>query len=97
MFDPDMNSKIKPEGPVRMTDIPTPEEWERYLTIEQVADLYGVVTRTVRNWIDSGDLEAFKRDRLYRISPSAIQRFYKKNIAKPRRRYQGKKKVVGKQ
>jgi excisionase family DNA binding protein len=73
------------------TDKPIPEDGERYLTIQQVAKIFGVVTKTVRNWIDAGDLEAFQRDRFYRITREAVNRFLKKHKAKPRRRSRSKK------
>lgn len=46
----------------------------KYMTIEEVADLYGVSERTVRNWINEDKLEAERvGGRLIRILPSSLE------------------------
>jgi excisionase family DNA binding protein len=42
------------------------------LTVETVAVRWGVTSRTVRNWIASGELPAIKRGRAVRIPENAI-------------------------
>jgi excisionase family DNA binding protein len=39
----------------------------KYISIAEVADLFGVTDRTVRNWISEGKLEAYK------VGPRAIR------------------------
>ena len=51
----------------------------RYMTIEEVADLFAVTDRTVRNWINEGKLEAdYVGGRLIRVLSSSVD-----NIAVP--------------
>jgi excisionase family DNA binding protein len=50
-----------------------------YYSVEQVADIFGVHSRTVRNWIENGQLEAYVvGGRLIRILPSSLD-----NLAVP--------------
>jgi excisionase family DNA binding protein len=46
---------------------------ERLLTTEEVAERLQVDEQTVRRWIKSGKLEAFKPGREWRISPAAFE------------------------
>lgn len=49
------------------------------MTIEEVADLFAVTDRTVRNWINEGKLEAdYVGGRLIRVLSSSVD-----NIAVP--------------
>ncbi len=45
---------------------------ERFLSTEEVAERLQVDEQTVRRWIKSGKLEAFKPGREWRISPAAF-------------------------
>jgi len=45
----------------------------KYISIQHVADIYGVTERTVRNWIDEGKLEAYRvGGRLIRVLESSL-------------------------
>lgn len=46
-----------------------------YLTVKQIADSLGVSVQAVRNWINSGVLEAIDLGRGYRIHKDAYQQF----------------------
>lgn len=47
-----------------------------YLTIDQVATRFGVHRKTVRAWIRTGRLRAFRiGPRLIRIDPEAVDQF----------------------
>lgn len=46
---------------------------ERFLSTEEVAERLQVDEQTVRRWIKSGKLEAFKPGREWRISPAAFE------------------------
>ena len=46
---------------------------ERFLSTEEVADRFQVDEQTVRRWIKSGKLEAFKPGREWRIPPAALE------------------------
>ncbi len=46
---------------------------ERFLSTEEVAERLQVDEQTVRRWIKSGKLEAFKPGREWRISPAALE------------------------
>jgi hypothetical protein len=51
---------------------------QNLLTIQEVADLYNVAERTVRNWIDQGLLEAVRLGpKIIRIEEEALYRFMK--------------------
>jgi excisionase family DNA binding protein len=44
-----------------------------YYSVEEVAELFGVSRRTVRNWINEGKLEAYVvGGRLIRVLPSSL-------------------------
>ena len=43
--------------------------------VDQVAEMFGVTTHTVREWIDSGKLNASKIQNRWRIPKSEIVRF----------------------
>ena len=46
-------------------------------TIKETAGILGVHWQTVRKWIKSGELKAFKNGRVIRISEEEIERFKK--------------------
>jgi excisionase family DNA binding protein len=46
-----------------------------YLTVKQIADQLGVSVQAVRNWINSGELEAIDLGHGYRIHKDEYQRF----------------------
>lgn len=48
---------------------------DRLLTIEDVADRCQVATKTVRRWIDDGELAAYKLGRQWRISDKDLKHF----------------------
>ena len=50
----------------------------RLLTILQVADILQASTRTVRRFIESGELEVVRVGRLVRIRPEALTAFLDK-------------------
>ena len=55
-----------------------------YLTVEQVATQMGVTERSVRNWINKGELKAFKLGTGWKITAEDLQKFIdsKSNIQK---------------
>ena len=53
-------------------NIPTPD---RLLTIQDIAGRCQVATKTVRRWIDSGEMTAFKLGRQWRISEQDLKLF----------------------
>jgi len=48
---------------------------DRLFTIQEVADHWQVSTKTVRRWIDDGDLAAFKLGRQWRIADKDLKHF----------------------
>ena len=48
---------------------------DRQLSLAEVAGVMGVSERTVRRWIKSGKLRAYKPGRDYRIPESALRAF----------------------
>jgi excisionase family DNA binding protein len=48
---------------------------EKLFTIEEIAQCFGVCTRTVRRWIDKGLLIAHRFNGLVRISEADFQAF----------------------
>ncbi len=48
---------------------------EKYLTPKQVAEIFGVKTRTVWDWIRKKKLGAIKSGRLYHITPEHLKEF----------------------
>jgi|SRR5918997_39309 excisionase family DNA binding protein len=59
---------------------------DRQLSLSEVAGLMGVSDRTVRRWIKSGKLRAFKPGRDYRIPESAFRAFVKGSEISPKAR-----------
>ena len=57
---------------------------ERQLSLSEVAGLMGVSERTVRRWIKSGKLRAYKPGRDYRIPESAFQKFVAESEISPK-------------
>ena len=47
----------------------------RMMSIREVAEFFGVSQKTVRRWIESGQLEAHQLGRQWRIAPEEIERF----------------------
>ena len=60
-----------------MTDAePTlPPGPKQFLTVEQTAEVLQVSDRTVRRWIDDGDLVAHRFGRQLRIAPADLNSF----------------------
>ena len=54
------------------TDLP-----QRLLTIKDVADILQVSDKTVRRWIDAGDLVAHRVGRQLRVSQGDLETFIK--------------------
>ena len=52
------------------------------LTIAEIAEQLRVSNRTVRNWIDSGKLKAFKFGLQYRINKADFEEFIKNSEVK---------------
>jgi len=48
-----------------------------YCTIKEVAEIVGVHPNTVRNWIDNGDLKAYKLGKVVRIRKEDLEAFAK--------------------
>ena len=48
---------------------------ERFLTPEEIAAHLKVVPRTVYRWLSSGDLRGVKLGRIWRVSPTDLDRF----------------------
>lgn len=57
-----------------MTTIPSRRR-EPLLTIPDIARLFQVSTKTVRRWIDAGELRAHRLGRQWRISTSEVEQF----------------------
>lgn len=57
---------------------------ERHLSLGEVAELMEVTDRTVRRWIKSGKLKAYKPGRDYRIPESAVREFVEESEAYPK-------------
>lgn len=51
----------------------------KFLTVEQVAEMLQVHWQTVLNYIKSGKLDAVRLGKGYRISKKALDKFIKKN------------------
>jgi excisionase family DNA binding protein len=47
----------------------------RMMSIRELAEFFGVSEKTVRRWIESGQLEAHRLGRQWRIAPEEIERF----------------------
>ena len=52
------------------------------LTIKQVAERLKVSERTIRNWIDKGDLKAYRFGLQYRIDETDLQTFIQNSKVK---------------
>lgn len=52
---------------------------EKWLTIAEVAARLDVHARTVRRWIQSGDLVPFRNGRVVRIPLDELERFVKRH------------------
>ena len=79
-------------GATIATDTPTAASWRwtekamgqvikefsspRLLTIEEVAKICGVSSRSVRRWIDRDELPAVRIGRLVRVTECDLQRFF---------------------
>lgn len=46
-----------------------------FLTVQEIAEILKVNAKTVRNWIDGGDLKAAKFGRQYRIDREDFEEF----------------------
>src|SRR5918997_4309297 len=57
---------------------------DRHLALSEVAGLMGVSERTVRRWIKSGRLKAYKPGRDYRIPETALRRFIEESEISPK-------------
>ena len=57
---------------------------ERHLSLGEVAGLLSVSERTVRRWIKSGKLKAYKPGRDYRIPESAVRQFVEESEVYPK-------------
>jgi excisionase family DNA binding protein len=57
---------------------------DRQLSLSEVAGLMGVSERTVRRWIKSGKLRAYKPGRDYRIPESAFREFVEESQISPK-------------
>lgn len=49
------------------------------LTVKELAELCRVHTKTVRNWINGGEIAVVRKGRLIRISVEALSAFLKKH------------------
>ena len=59
-----------------MTGRPSnPPSEKDLLSIAEVADRIGVSERTVRRWIDRGDLNSWRRGRIVRVPVAELRRF----------------------
>lgn len=52
-----------------------PSEDEPLLTVDEVAERLNVSTKTVRRWIKTGELPAYRLGRQIRISEKDLRRF----------------------
>jgi excisionase family DNA binding protein len=57
---------------------------DRHLSLTEVAGLMGVSERTVRRWIKSGKLRAYKPGRDYRIPERAFREFVEESEVSPK-------------
>ena len=49
------------------------------LTTTDIAERLNVSEKTVRNWIEDGQLEGYKLGKNYRVEPEALERFLESN------------------
>ncbi|MBD3329355.1 helix-turn-helix domain-containing protein [Candidatus Dojkabacteria bacterium] len=52
---------------------------EQYYTLEEVAEMLKVTYMTVYRWIKSGQLEAVKAGKQYRVSKKCLNEFIEKS------------------
>jgi excisionase family DNA binding protein len=52
-----------------------PDESKQLYTPSEIADMLRVVDKTVYRWLESGELNAYKLGRQWRISPEQLQQF----------------------
>ncbi len=52
---------------------------ERYWTTEEMADFFAVTPKTVRRWIEQGEIDAVKLHRQWRIPPREIARLFEES------------------
>jgi excisionase family DNA binding protein len=55
----------------------------RLLTLEQAAEQLAVSTRTLRRWIASGAIPAFRHGRIVRVREIDLHRFISERMAMP--------------
>ena len=59
-----------------------PKPLVRLLTIDDVADLNQVSAKTVRRWVNAGDLPAAKLGSQWRIDPADVKRFFVERLSR---------------
>jgi excisionase family DNA binding protein len=59
-----------------------PKPFVRLLTIDDVAELNQVSGKTVRRWINAGDLPAAKLGNQWRIDPADVKRFFVERLSR---------------
>ena len=58
-----------------MSQVAVLSRQSRMMSIRELAKFFGVSEKTVRRWIESGQLEAHQLGRQWRIAPEEIERF----------------------
>lgn len=51
----------------------------KFYTVKELSDLFKVSVKTIRDTITSGELEAYKVGREWRVSEEAVQMYLDKN------------------
>lgn len=54
-------------------------ENEKLLTVSDVSEMLGVSDRTVRNWVQGGNLTAYRFGREYKITQTDLNEFIKQS------------------
>lgn len=54
-------------------------ENEKLMTVSHVAEILSVSDRTVRNWVQSGALKAYRFGREYKITQTDLNEFIKQS------------------
>lgn len=62
---------------------------ERYLTANQIADQLQVEPRTVRAWIQRGELKAVRAGRFWRVKESDLEAFLRASTQEVGRTHHG--------
>ena len=62
---------------------------EQDYTIDQVAEIVQVHRKTVEDWINSGELEAYQLKRRKRVTPEALRKFRANRQVKPQEKEGG--------